>query len=150
MQEINADITPQEINSLISEYDREESDSLSLLEFQKIVVNLVGIEWIEKLNCRHLSNISTDYTDTQKQIMKSVLTAFENRKLPLSRQFQLFVKHSPNDRVTPLAFGECLQKEYNLQIPQDALEELIKKFDVHPDGLSRASFTKFLSTSRVV
>lgn len=150
LRSINSGMSLNEVNAFLGDYDRNENDALTLLEFQKIVVNLVGVEYIERLNCKHLSNINTDYTDTQKSIMKTILQAFENKKLPLSRQFQLFVKHSPNDRVNADSMHSCLGDDYNIHIPKEQLQELVDKFDVNPNGLSRASFTKLLSTSRVV
>lgn len=147
----NIDAGEDESEQLIEKYDTNSSDSLFLIEFQRLATAVLGAEYVEKLNTKHLSRIKTaNYTNQQVRFMKFLRDRFQQEKLPFSKLWLKLLRHSPNERLDVKSFSAALVKEFDVNVQQRDIIDLCKNFESNFEGLSRASFTKMMSHARAL
>lgn len=149
------EISEEEGEAMISEYDTNQSESLFMIEFQRMVVALLGQQFVDRINRKHLSVIKTDgYTNQEMRLMKCLEETFTKDKLPFSKLWIKLLRYSPDGMLDTKSFQSALAKEYDINVKESDLDKLCRKFDDSKDnefkGLSRASFTKLLSIARAL
>jgi len=147
----NIDAHEDETEQLIEKYDTNTSESLFLIEFQRLATAVLGAEYVEKLNTKHLSRIKTKgYTNQQVRFMKFLRDRFQQEKLPFSKLWLKLLRHSPNEKLDVKSFSTALVKEFDVNVQQKDIIDLCKNFEPNFEGLSRASFTKMMSHARAL
>merc|ERR1712118_550956 len=106
----NKEISEDQAESFILEYDTNQSESLFMIEFQRMITALLGQEFVDRTNRKHLSTIQTDgFTNQEVRFLKFLEETFAKDKLPFSKLWIKLLRYSPDGSLDVSSLGDALE-----------------------------------------